>query len=167
MPQSPQNRMSVAPATNPRHSAITKAIQSSNDKKSFIQRACSSPSIISLYQEPFIEPPVIKLDNSKCTENPHGIISENLHTTNKVSDTNDLNYKLKNSNVSQTSAPNQSKQYINDKPNKYDLKSLITKLSKNDIEQLVGKISKHMSNDRKYNDEDIKMECTHLNSEIH
>ena len=149
--------MYVAPVANVRHSAISKEIQSSNDKKSFIQRACSSPSIISLYQEPFIEPPVIKFDNSICTESPNGIIPENLHITNKRSDKNNLNTNLENSNVSQTSAKNHSKPNINDKPNKYDLKSLITKLSKNDIEQLVGKISKHMSNDRKYDDEDTNM----------
>ena len=34
-----------------------------------------------------------------------------------------------------------------DKYDDYKLKQMITKLSKNDIEQLVGRISKHMSND--------------------
>ena len=122
MPPSPQNRMSVAPATNPRHSAITKAIQSSNDKKSFIQRACSSPSIISLYQEPFIEPPNNNVDNSKCTKNSPGIISENAPIINKNSDETNLNYNSKY--VTQTLGSNQSKQNVNDDPNKYDLKKI-------------------------------------------
>ena len=85
-PANPQSRMSVAPGA--RHSAVHRAMQSSNDKKSFLQRACSSPSIVSLYQEPFKEPDTIIADY-----NPPGNISNNpsLYSSEKLLGKNDSN----------------------------------------------------------------------------
>ena len=78
--------MSVAPGA--RHSAVHRAMQSSNDKKSFLQRACSSPSIVSLYQEPFKEPGTIIADY-----NPPGNIFNNpsLYSSDKLIGKNDAN----------------------------------------------------------------------------
>ena len=149
MLQSPQSRMSVAPTTNANHSGINKTTHVTNAKKSFIQRACSSPSIVSLYQEPFKEPSGIIADNISGTQNPPGIHSESLdlHGSSQPMHSVNQNLMSKEGNLSQEYRTNMSIQNGNTETGKYDLKQMITKLSKNDIEQLVGKISKHMSNE--------------------
>merc|ERR1712133_240426 len=74
--QSPQNRMSVTPNTNSKYSGVEKPTHLTHAKKSLISRACSSPSIVSLYQEPFIGPSDTLADNILGTQNPPGNNSE-------------------------------------------------------------------------------------------
>ena len=68
--------MSVTPNTNSKYSGVEKPTHLTHAKKSLISRACSSPSIVSLYQEPFIEPSNTVADNILGTQNPPGINSE-------------------------------------------------------------------------------------------
>ena len=149
MHPSPQSRMSVTPTTNANHSAISKITHVTNAKKSFIQRACSSPSIVSLYQEPFKEPSGIIADNISCTQNPPGINSESLDLPGSSQPKHSVyqNHMLNDDTLRQERQANTSSRNGNIGTGKYDLKQMITKLSKNDIEQLVGKTSKHMSNE--------------------
>ena len=139
--------MSANPAMNSRHSSIAKTVQSSippKGRKSLIQRACSSPSIISLYQESFIEPGS-NADNSICTEKPPGIVSKKSPTLNHQLRKTTLQYNSSCSDTSSTSDLYDSHQDIdpvinidNGSTTKHTIEP-----SRNCIKELAGEISNY------------------------
>ena len=139
--------MSVTPNTNSKYSGVEKPTHLTHAKKSLISRACSSPSIVSLYQEPFIEPSDTVADNILGTQNPPGNNSEisNKPVINQPTKIVYNNHVSKQDNVPQKPGTKLLGQTGNDEFGRYDLKQMITKMSKNEIEQLVGKLSKPLS----------------------
>jgi hypothetical protein len=136
----------------------------SNVRKSFIQRACSSPSIISLYQEPFIEPGT-NADNSTSSINSPGNISKESPPVKHQAHKTTLQYNSNYSDVSSTSDLYNSNQDLNKNTNTNveSTMNCTAEISKdNNIKELAGEISKYYASVK---DRNVKKENSNENED--